>query len=798
MIKHYLLIAIRSFKKNRAYSFLNIFGLTIGITCAVIIFLFGYDEMTYDHHHEKLDAIYRLDAGYNLPNNGGFEKYATAGPVVAEMLVKDFPEIKQMVRIRPLSNRVISLPGTDERVYEKIFAADSNIFKLFTFPFLSGNPEFALDDPMTVVLSEKMAMKYFNSTNVLGETLYFPEDTLSFKVTGVMKNHPANTHLKFDILTSFETLKATGFHLSSWWSYSFYNYLELEKGVNVNELSEKIKYISRKYIADQEDGSGYTQEYSLIPLADIHLHSNLRSELEPNSRASYVYIFLIIGVFILLIACINFMNLATARSAMRAKEIGLRKVAGAFREQLIGQFLSESVIMAIMAMILSIGLVFLLLPEVNDFTEKSLSLFSNSVAWVALIAITLLVGLLAGSYPSFFLSAFRPMETLKGNFRTGTKGNILRKSLVVFQFTISIFLISGTLIVYKHLKFIQSIDLGFDKERVVILPTRSAANADRDFRVLKDEMKKIAGVNGVTLSSQVPGIELGNNVVRIGWDDDATWSDMRFLAMDEDFIDVYDIKLIAGRSFSKDFPSDQNEAFILNESGMNRLGWKNPEEAMGQPLKWQNRRGRVIGVVEDFHFMSANVAIEPFIMVMNAPWSVGYLSAKISGNPAQVLDQMESTFANTLTDKIFEYNFLDENFDKQYKSEAKFMTIFTFFAGVAIAIACLGLYGLAMFTAEVKFKEIGIRKVLGASTPSLIRLFIREFSMLVIISFVVAVPIAYFGMREWLSTFPYREDIYPILFLLAGFITLLIAMLTVGYQSIKAATINPVVSLSNQ
>jgi putative ABC transport system permease protein len=798
MLRNYILIALRSFKKNRAYSILNIFGLTIGITCALIIFLFGYDELTYDHNHEKLNSIYRLEGGYNLPNNGGFEKYATAGPVVAEMLVKDYPEIKQTVRIRPLNNRVIRLPGTDERVYEKLYAADSNIFKLFTFPLIAGNPETALDEPMTIVLSEKMAMKYFNTTSVLGETLYFPEDTLSFKVTGVMEDYPTNTHLKFDILISFETLKATGFNLNSWWSYSFFTYMELEKGVNVAQLSDKIKLISRKYIADQEDGSGYTQEYTIIPLADIHLHSNLRSEMEPNSRASYVYIFLIIGVFILLIACINFMNLATARSAMRAKEIGLRKVAGAFRGQLIGQFLSESVLMSFMAMVLSVILVYLLLPEVNDFTEKSLSLFSNGVAWMALFGITLIVGFLAGSYPSFFLSAFRPMETLKGNFRTGTKGNVLRKTLVIFQFTISIFLISGTLIVFKHLKYIQSIDLGFDKEKVITIPTRSAVNAEQDFNVLKDEMEKIAGIKGITLSSQVPGIELGNNVVRIGWDDDATWSDMRFLAMDEDFIDVYDIKVIAGRSFSEDFPSDKNEAFILNKSGMIRLGWQDPDEAMGQPLKWQNRRGRVIGIVEDFHFMSANVAIEPFIMVMNTPWSVGYMSAKISGNPAVVLDQMESTFSNTLSDKIFEYNFLDENFDQQYKSEAKFMTIFTFFAGVAIAIACLGLYGLAMFTAEVKFREIGVRKVLGASIPSLIRLFIKEFSVLVMISFVVAVPLAYFGMNEWLSTFPYKEAINPLLFLLAGIITLSIAVLTVGYQSIKAATINPVISLSNQ
>lgn len=798
MLKNYLLIALRSFKKNRTYSFLNIFGLTIGITCALIIFLFVYDELTYDRYHEKLNSIFRLNSGYHLPNNGGFEEYAAGGPVIAEMLVKDYPEIKQSVRIRPLKNKVIELPGTDERVYETVVVADSNLFKLFSFPLLSGNPETALMDPGTIVLTESMARKFFNKTDVLGETLYFPEDTLSFKVTGVMADYPRNTHLKFDIIISFETLKTLHFNLNSWWNYSFYTYLELETETDVTALQEKIKFISRKYIANEEDYSGYKQEYSLMPLTDIHLHSNLRTEMEPNSRASYVYIFLVIGIFILLIACINFMNLATARSAMRAKEIGLRKVAGAFREQLIGQFLGESLLMSIFAMVLSMGLAYLLLPFVNDFTGKGLSLFGNSIAWIALLAITLIVGLLAGSYPSFFLSAFRPMETLKGNFRTGTKGNLLRKSLVIFQFTISIFLISGTLIVYKHLIYIRSIDLGFDKERIITIPTHNSANAKRDFTVLKEELMRTAGVNGTTLSSQVPGVEMGNNVVRMGWDDDATWSDMRFLAVDENFIDVYGIEVIEGRSFSKSFPSDENEAFVLNESGMRRLGWHDPKIAIGQPLKWQDRKGRVIGIVKDFHFMSTNVAIEPFIIVMNKSWSVGYLSAKISGNPHLVINKVEAAFSGVLKDKIFEYSFLDVNFDQQYKSEAKFMTIFSIFAGVAIAIACLGLYGLAMFTTEIKFREIGIRKVLGASTYSLIALLVKEFSMLIIVAFIIAVPAAYFGMTQWLNSFPYKEGISPLLFAVAGAISISIALLTVGYQSIKAASINPVNTLSNQ
>lgn len=798
MLRNYLLIAIRSFVKNRAYSFLNIFGLTVGITCALVIFLFVYDELTYDHNHEKLNTLYRLNSVYHLPNEGGIEEYATGGPVVAEMLVKDYPEIKQAARLRPLRNKIIEIPNTNERTYVTVVAADSNVFSMFTFPMLQGNPETALVDPYSVVLTETMAKKYFNRTDVLGESLYFPEDTLSFKITGVMKDYPKNSHLKMDILISFETLESIGFHLSSWWNYSFFNYVELQPGVDVMALNDKIKLISRNYIADQEDGSGYRQEYSLMPMADIHLQSNLRAEIEPNSRASYVYIFLIIGIFILLIACINFMNLATARSAMRAKEIGLRKVAGAFRGQLVGQFLSEAILLALFAMVISIGLVFLLLPQVNDFTGKSLSLFANPIAGAVLLAITLFVGLLAGSYPSFFLSAFRPIETLKGNFRTGNKGKLLRKSLVVFQFTISIFLIAGTLIVYKHINYLRTLDLGFDKEQIVTIPTRNAVNALRDFNVLKDEMEKVAGVHSVTLSSQVPGVELGNNVVRKGWSDDAEWSDMRFLAIDEDFIKVYGIDLVDGRVFSDAFPSDVNEAVMLNESGMRRLGWNTPREAIGQPLKWQDRKARVIGVVRDFHFMSANVAIEPFIMVMNKPWSVGYLSAKITGNPIQTMDQIEAIFSNTLSGKIFEYSFLDVNFDQQYKSETRFMSIFTFFAGVAIAIACLGLYGLAMFTTEAKFKEIGIRKVLGATIPSLIILLVKEFSTLVAVGMVIAIPLAYLGMNEWLNAFPYRENINPLLFLLAGVISMAIAVLTVGYQSMKAAGVNPVDSLSNQ
>jgi putative ABC transport system permease protein len=493
------------------------------------------------------------------------------------------------------------------------------------------------------------------------------------------------------------------------------------------------------------------------------------------------------------------MNLSTARSAKRAKEVGVRKVSGAYRSQLVGQFISESVIMALVSMVLSLVLTVISLPYLNDVTGKSLTLgvASNPIVWLVISAIVLFVGLLAGSYPSLFLSAFKPTETMKGTFSSSAKGHVLRKSLVVFQFTISIMLISGTIIVFKHLSYLRSINLGFDKQQIVVLPTRSVNNALRDYSILRDELKSTAGVAGASVSHKVPGKEMGNNVVRLGWDDNSAWSDMRFLAVDYDFISLYDVDVIEGRSFDEKYPADENESFVLNESGMHRLGWNDPKEAVGQKLRWQNRNGYVIGVVKDFHFMAANVRVEPFILVMNTNWSAGYLSVKFtSGDPASKLQDIQEQFNKVMPNKIFEYFFLDEDFDQQYKAEDRFLKVFTFFAVIAILIACLGLYGLAMFTAEQRFKEIGIRKVLGATSQSLVYLQVKDFILLVTIAFALSVPLSYIGMNKWLETFPERENINPIIYVLSGILSVIIAWLTVSYQSIKASMINPIDSIS--
>lgn len=797
MIQHYLLVAYRAFRKNKVYSLLNIFGLTIGITCSLIIFLYVYDELTYDHNHTKRENIYRLNAGYHLPNNGAFEEYATAGPVVGTVLAKDFPEILQTVRIQRLSNRVVEKPGSDNLNYETFFAADSNFFKVFTMPFIAGDPETALLEPKTLVITRKMAEKYFDRVDVVGESLRLPNDSADLKITGVVEDYPSNTHIKFDFIISVETYQTVGHpYMQSWWSFGWYTYLEVEPKADIAALEEKIKFISRKYIPNEEDGSGYKQEYALIPLSKIHLYSDLRNEMETNARASYVSIFMLIGIFILVIACINFMNLATARSAMRAKEIGLRKVAGAVRPQLIGQFLGEAFLMTSLAVVLSVAAVYLLLPVVNDFSGKNLQLFFGSFFWLALGGVTLFVVLLAGSYPSLFLSAFKPVDTLKGNFRSSAKGNTLRKTLVIFQFAISVFLIGGTLIITNHLQYIRSINLGFDRERIVVIPTRFATNAAVDFKILKNELLNNSSIAAATLSSRVPGKEMGNNVVRLGWDENATWSDMRFVTVDHDFVKTYNLQVLEGRSFAEEFPSDLEQGFLVNESGMRRLGFSKPSEAIGQKVWWQNRKGMIIGVLKDFHFMSANVGVEPFLMAMNTGFSVGYLSFKVtSGDLDKTLASVKESFDTVMPDRIFEYTFLDDEFDMQYKAEDRFMAVFMFFAVTAILIACLGLYGLAMFMSELRMKEVGIRKVLGASDRSLLILLTSDFVKLVFISIVLAVPLTWWAMERWLTTFPYREKINVMMFIWAAMAAIAIALLTVSYQAWKSSRTDPVRSI---
>jgi len=523
--------------------------------------------------------------------------------------------------------------------------------------------------------------------------------------------------------------------------------------------------------------------------------------LTDNSKEAYVYIFSVIGIFILLIACINFMNLATARSAKRAKEIAVRKVSGADRQQLIAQFLGESILMSVIALMISVVFIFFILDGINDFTGKSLSLLNQSskVIFSGILFFGLIIGVVAGGYPALFLSSFQPSTILKGSIYSTAKGNILRKLLVIFQFTISVFLIGGTFATNSQLNFMRNKSLGFDKEQTIYIPTRNTNTASQDFSALKNSLDNESSITATSLSSRIPGEEMGNNVVRLGWADDGEWSDMRFIAVDYDFIPLYDLKLIAGRAFDENRPSDENEAFILNESGAARLGWTNPEDAIGKELGWQRRQGRVIGVLKDFHFMSANQSIEPFIVVMNGERTPGYLSVKISSNNFQEsINKIQTVFSGIMPNKLFEYSFLDEDFDRQYEAEERFMSLFTIFSTIAILVACLGLYGLASFIAELKFKEIGIRKVLGASTIQMVMMLNKDFTILVTIAMIIAIPLGFLAADYWIQSFPYQANLSVFIFILAGLVALVISWITVSYQSYKAASINPAKSIASE
>jgi putative ABC transport system permease protein len=791
MISHYLTTAWRAFGRSKAYSALNILELTLGITCALIILLFVYDELTYDHNHKNIGNIYRLNSGWTSATDGTSSMYPSTDYGAGDVLKQDFPEVDQLTRFRRFWDVRIEKPGTDDYLLEYVFAADSNLFKIFTFPFVAGSPETALAEPNSLVISRSTALKYFNREDVLGETLrWLGQDTLVMKITGVMEDHPGNTHFKINLITRLVPPPDVR---ADWFEYRYHTYFTLKPNTDPQAVEAKIRHFTKPYVAEVEKEIGFIHENSIIPFSKIHLYSKLAGELETNGNAGYVYIFLVIGIFIVVMACINFMNLATARSMKRAKEIGIRKVVGAIRSQLIRQFLGEAFLMTVLAAAASIVLAYFLLPFVNEFSGKDLGLFTNSIFWAMLGVIIIFVGFLAGAYPSFILAAFRPVETLKGSFRSSHGGSYLRKLLVVFQFSISIILIAGTLIITSHLKFLRQKELGFSKENVLVVTGAS--------RSMKDQLMNISGVTQTTFSNKVPGLSVGGRTIVNGWDKTDQQVVLGQLAVDYDFIDLYNLKLLEGRAFDRNFPSDLKEAFLVNESAMKRLGIQNAKDAIGHELwleDWGGRKGKIIGVLKDFHFIGVNAAIEPFSMFLHNDAN-RHLSVKInSADLRGTVKQIEEMFHAAVPGRPFEYFFMDQSFDRQYQAEDRFMTIFSFFASIAILIGCLGLYGLALFMAEQRTKEIGVRKVLGASEKSILILLTSDFLKLVTLAFVIAIPIAYWSMDKWLSTFPYREKISPVLFVFTGLSVLAITVFTVSFQAMRAAMTSPVKTLRTE
>jgi putative ABC transport system permease protein len=802
MFRNYFKIAIRNLWKNKGLSFINIFGLASGMACSLLIFLFVTDELSYDRFNAGSDRIYRVvkdfvnDDGSRLPD-------ATTPPAIAPAIQKEIPGIEHVTRVFPGWGANFLFTYKDKHIYEqKLYRVDSSFFDVFTFPFAQGNAKNAFKDLNSVVITQTTAKKYFGSEDPMGKVLH--EDRLGdLMVTGVVKDVPQDSHFHFDFLIS--TRKLAGNIDENWGFYNFYTYIKLQPNVDIKTIEPKIQAI---YKRNNDEGKNifYTQ-----PLTGIHLDSNLKWELEPNSERLYVYVFSAIALLILLIASINYINLVTARSSIRAKEIGIRKVSGAYNSSLVKQFLLESVVTCLLAAVAAIVLAQLLLPVVNGITQKHLTLFApgNYVTVFFLLA-ALFIGVLAGLVPALYLSSFRPIIVLKGG-KTNEKGVFnLRKALVVIQFTISISLIAGACIIYQQVNYIQAAKLGLNKDQVLIIRDFSALSRPAG-NAFQNALLQIPGVkNAATADGVVGGQNWTNSMSLKG----STNSQLiNFLSVGYDYLNVLGIQIKEGRGFSPDFPADtitnasngQLEedigSIILNEKAVKDLGVPSP--AVGQRILWGNDGDtnyyvKLIGVAKDFHFASFRSEIKPFAFVV-IPRRSDYLTIKLSTqNLSATMQQIENKWKAFAPDRPIQYSFLDETFAQLYKAETNFQKVFIVLVILSIVIACLGLFGLAAFTAEQRTKEIGIRKVLGASVSGIAAMLSKDFLKLVIISIVIASPLAYWAMNKWLQDYAYRIQINWWIFLIAGILAILIAIITISFQAIKAAIANPVKSLRTE
>ncbi|MFD2573017.1 ABC transporter permease [Spirosoma soli] len=792
MIRSYLKIALRNQRNNGTFSLLNIGGLATGLVCFTVIALFVNRELRFDQFHHQPEQVYRVvkdfvnDDGTRVPD-------ATTPPPLAPALQKDLPEVANATRLFPSWGNKVLVEYGDKRYYEPDgMAVDSSFFDVFDFAFRSGTKQAAFKNPNSILLTETFARKYFGDTNPIGKTLKVNiNDGTLFTVTGVLKDVPANSHFTFSFLMP---LTFDGDVSTQWGQYNFYTYVRLRPTADPTAFASKLQPLVNKYVPDN------TNQFYTQALTDIHLTSALRWELGTNGDRSYVRILILIAVFIIILAGVNYVNLVTAQSSKRAKEIGVRKASGAPRSSVIRQFLVESVVTAMLAFVLAIAVVAVLLPFTNNLLGSGLSLFSaeSRPVWLILVGVVLLVGLLAGLYPALYLSSFEPVKVLKGNFVTSRKGVVLRQGLVVFQFVISITLLAGALVVSRQLTFMQEKKVGFDQENIVVV-SNAGGLTNRD--ALVDEWKKDPAVVNVGEATGVFGKSNWTIGVRAKGKRENLL--LNFLVVDYDFLPTMDVALKEGRTFSRQFGTDST-AIVLNEAAVKQLGLTEP--VVGRKIAWNSGDGpeadsnyyHVIGVVKDFHFSSFRETIKPFGFVANFK-NPGTLFVKVrSADMAQTVAALQRIWTKFVPEKPFEYSFQDEQMAKLHESEARFQHLFSSLTTLAMIIACLGLFGLAIYTAEQRTKEIGVRKVLGASVPSVVALLSKDFLKLVLIAIIIAIPIAWYTMHQWLQGFAYKIDLSWWMFALAGVLAALVALLTVSYQSIKAALMNPVKCLRSE
>lgn len=807
MIKNYFKVAMRSLLKNKFYSLLNITGLAIGIASCLMILLFVADELSYDTYYDNSENTYRLTMAGAL--NGSAFDLAVVGPSVGKALLDDYPEVIDFGRFRQRGSPFIRF-GENIFKEEKFVWADHSIIDIFGINLVQGDPETALTAPRSLVMSETAAKKYFGNADPVGRIVEFGT-ARDYKVTGVYKDIPDNTHFDFDVLGSMETLDEAKQPI--WLSMNFQTYVVLTPGADLEKMAAQFPAMLKKYIGpevkqfmnmewDQMEENGTNLAFGMQPVADIHLHSDLQAELDVNSDIDYVYIFSAVAFCILLIACINFMNLSTARSAHRAKEVGVRKVLGSLKAQLIYQFLAESILVSFISFVLAIGLAYILTPLFNDLADKTLSIpFTNPVFIGVFFGGVVIVGLLAGSYPAFFLSAFQPVKVLKGSLSSGMKSGALRSVLVVVQFCTSIFLVIGTLVILNQLDFIQNKNLGFEKDQVIIV--NDAFLAAGNVNALKTAIETFPEVKSASLSGFLP--TPSNNNMNVFLKGIVPTQENQYLmsswVVDYEYLETLGMEISAGRNFSRDFPSD-SLGVILNEAAVKEMGYE-PEEALGTTIgNFVNLEGgiqglKVVGVVKDFHYQSLRNKIAPLIMQLGN--SSGLLNIKVNtDNYPALIDKLEDQWASLAPNQPFETSFLDVRFGRMYEAEQRLGKIFGVFATLTIIIACLGLFGLAAYTAENRIKEVGIRKVLGANVGQLVYLLSKDIGKLVVIAFIIGAPLAWYAMNTWLQGFEYRTSIGWTIFALTAGGSLMIALFTMSYQSVKAATGNPVKSLRSE
>ncbi|MFP4024449.1 MAG: ABC transporter permease [Thiohalospira sp.] len=798
MFGNYIRTAWRNIIREKGYTFINIAGLSIGIASCILILLFVNDELSYDRFHKNSESIYRVYIEGQFGNNAVRSPYTSN--ILAQTMQEELADVELATRFIKVSRRFVKYE--DKSFIEKrFFYGDENFFKLFSFEMIQGNPEDVLGKPNTIVITESTAKKYFGNDDPMGKMILI-EGERPFQVVGICEDVPHNSHFHFDFVASISSTATS--RVTFWVQNNVFTYFKLKPNINIDQFLSSLNEFVVKYVGpevvqfmgiDLEEflKSGSTYGFKIQPLEDIYLKSNLQDEIEPTGSLATVYYFIVIAIFILVIACINFMNLATAKYSNRAKEVGIRKVIGSKRIQLIQQFFIESIMLSSIALLFAITLVEIFLSVFNQITQKGLNIHYFSNWWIipAYLGFAAIVGILAGSYPSFILSDFKPIKVLKGNLNLGFNSTRLRSILVIFQFIITIVLFVSTIVIYTQINYLNKKDLGFSKEQVLVI--NRAYDLGSDYKSFKDELLQNPNIKGVTTSSSVPGRPFDGSTLQLEGASKEDIVPFSIYYVDYDFMHTLDLSIDKGRFFSREFSSD-SMAVVINQIAAKKLGTENPVEKrlLAPGLNKEQPYLPIIGVLKDFNYESLHKEIRPICMILNPDEANVYLMVKLqTENLTQSVKFIENTFHKFLPGNSFEYFFLDDDFEKLYQAEKRTAMVFTIFSVLAIFVASLGLFGLAAFSVEKRNKEIGIRKALGAGFMNIVKILYREILILLVVSSVIAWPLSYYLMNEWLQNFAYKIDLTLFPFIIATILALIIATLTVGSQIVRSATTNP-------